>query len=641
MPCPAPRAATRASKRVALRSLALAALAVLASAGRAANAAPDTLEERIQACAACHGKRGEGLRANEYFPAIAGKPAGYLYDQLVNFRDRRRQSATMNYMVAFLSDAYLREIADHYAALPSPPAPPPAAADRAILARGEALVLRGDRARDIPACTACHGKALTGMQPSVPGLLGLDPRYVAAQIGAWRSGLRRAKEPDCMATIASLLGPGDISAIAAWLASRSGAERPPPLAAGALKPPARCGSIESPDVPRAAAAAPASRGEYLVAAGSCRSCHTQPGGPPFAGGRPIPTPFGTIYSTNLTPDVRTGIGRWSADDFRRALHEGVAPDGSYLYPAFPYTSYTKVTRADADAMFEYLRGLAPVERATRAPQMRFPYDKRALLAGWRALYFRAGEYRDDPKRSPQWNRGAYLVQGLGHCSACHAPRNAWGAVTGEPRVGGGLIPMLNWYAPSLAASRETGLGDWQPADIESLLSTGVSPRGAVFGPMAEVVRDSLQRLAPEDIAAIAAYLKSQREEEEGVRGSEDGIPAPVLAPVLAAGERIYRDRCSDCHGEEGRGDGRAYPPLADNESILMPDPVNAIRMTLNGGFAPSTAGNPRPYGMPPFAHLLADDQVAAVVTYIRRSWGNDARPVSPVEVAAARGVPLD
>jgi cytochrome c553 len=629
--------------RLASRCAALVWLAAAAALARAEPAhAPvaDTFEERLAACAACHGKQGEGVRANEFYPRIAGKPAGYLLNQLLAFRDRKRVSPTMNYIVAHLSDAYLAEIAEHYARLAPPLAAPPAPADRAALARGEALALHGDRARDIPACVDCHGKALGGMEPAIPGLVGLDPRYVAAQLGAWRSGLRRARDPDCMANIASLLAPGDISAIAAYLASRSGAQLPAPLPARAMKLPVRCGSAEPRPASAAPAANPPSRGAYLVAAGGCFACHTLPGGRPYAGGRPIPTPFGTLYSTNITPDARSGIGAWSADDFWRALHQGISRDGSYLYPAFPFTNYTRVARADADAMFAYLRTLTPVAQPNRPPEMRFPYDRRALLAGWRALYFRAGEYRPDPKRSAAWNRGAYLVQGLGHCSACHSQRNAWGAVSEQREVGGGLIPMLNWYAPSLTSNRETGLGDWRSEDVVELLRSGVCPRGAVFGPMAGVVRDSLQHLTAEDVAAIAEYLKSQRDEEKRAGGG-DGFPAPIKAGLMAAGGRIYRDRCAGCHGEEGRGNGRAYPPLADNESILMENPVNAIRMTLNGGFPPSTAGNPRPYGMPPFSHLLRDDEVAAVVTYIRGAWGNAASPVSSLAVTAARGVPLD
>jgi mono/diheme cytochrome c family protein len=383
------------------------------------------------------------------------------------------------------------------------------------------------------------------------------------------------------------------------------------------------------------------RGQYLVRAGGCAGCHTLRDGPAYAGGRPIPTPFGTLYSSNITPDLETGIGKWSADDFWRALHEGVSRDGSLLYPAFPYTNYTKVRRRDADAMYAYLRTLPAVARPSLPPEMRFPYDKRSLLTGWRALYFKPGIYEDDPKQSLEWNRGAYLVQGLGHCGACHAARNAWGAVKQEEPIAGGLIPMLNWYAPSLTSSRETGLGDWEVDHVVDLLKTGVSARGAVFGPMSEVVRDSLQYLTATDIAAMTVYLKSQREED--APDAHTGIQVPVLLQeaMMKRGALVYADRCADCHQKGGEGVARIYPPLMNNEAILMPNPVNAIRVALNGGFPPSTQGNPRPYGMPPFAHVLDDQDIASVVTYIRGSWGNHAPPVSPVEVAGARGVPLD
>jgi cytochrome c553 len=202
----------------------------------------DTLEQRLAACAACHGKRGEGLKANEYYPRIAGKPDGYLYNQLINFRERRRRSPAMNYMVAYLSDDYLREIAEHYARLPAAYPKPGPAPSKEMLARGEALMLGGDPTRKIPACVACHGEALTGMQPSIPGLVGLDAQYIAAQIGAWRSELRRAQEPDCMAHIAGLLLPGDIAAISAWLGSRPPTDSAP-LPAGSLKLPMDCGGV--------------------------------------------------------------------------------------------------------------------------------------------------------------------------------------------------------------------------------------------------------------------------------------------------------------------------------------------------------------------------------------------------------------
>jgi cytochrome c553 len=207
----------------------------------AAQQVPDTLEQRLAACAACHGKKGEGLQGNEYYPRISGKPAGYLYNQLVSFRERRRQSPAMNYMVAFLSDDYLRDIARHYALLPPAFPQPQARSSRETLARGEALMLRGDPARKIPACAACHGTRLTGMAPAIPGLVGLEGHYVGAQMGAWRNRLRRAQEPDCMANIASLLVPGDIEAIAGYLASLPIPANTDPLPAGSLKLPAECG----------------------------------------------------------------------------------------------------------------------------------------------------------------------------------------------------------------------------------------------------------------------------------------------------------------------------------------------------------------------------------------------------------------
>jgi cytochrome c553 len=231
-----------------LRICLLACLGLWAQCALAqGNPVPDTLEQRIVACAACHGKKGEGLRANEYYPRIAGKPAGYLYNQLVNFRERRRNSPVMNHMVAYLSDDYLREIARYYASLAPTFPPATAAAPGPVLARGEALMTRGDPARKIPACVECHGKALTGMEPAIPALIGLDAQYIAAQMGAWRNKTRRAKAPDCMADIAALLVPGDISAIAAWLAVQApAAQSASPLAAGSLKLPMECGGADGP-----------------------------------------------------------------------------------------------------------------------------------------------------------------------------------------------------------------------------------------------------------------------------------------------------------------------------------------------------------------------------------------------------------
>jgi mono/diheme cytochrome c family protein len=380
--------------------------------------------------------------------------------------------------------------------------------------------------------------------------------------------------------------------------------------------------------PAAAGSASVERGRYLVRAANCFSCHTAPDGAPYAGGRPIETPFGTLYSSNITPDPETGIGRWSADDLWRALHEGKSRDGTLLYPAFPYAYYTRLRRADADAMFAYLRTVPAVRHASAPHRMRFPYDKRPLLAGWRALHFEQASFKEDPGRSEQWNRGAYLVEVLGHCGACHAER-------------GGPMPMQSWYAPSLASERDSGLGAWPVEEIVELLKTGVAPRGAVFGLMAEVVRDSLQHLTGEDLTAMAVYLKSRREADDSSAPGGALVSSGQRAELTKQGAVVYREHCAGCHRKNGEGVPRIYPPLAGNSAILMRNPVNAIRITLNGGFPPSTAGNPRPYGMPPFAHQLSDRQVAAVVTYIRGAWGNGAAPVSPGEVASGRGVPLN
>ena len=381
------------------------------------------------------------------------------------------------------------------------------------------------------------------------------------------------------------------------------------------------------------------RGEYLAYAGDCIACHTKHDGPAFGGGLPMVTPFGTLYSPNITPDTRYGIGNWSADDFYRMLHTGRSRDGKLLYPAMPFPAYTKVTRADSDAIFAYLSSLKPLRIPNRENELRFPYNNRSLLIGWRTLYFREGEFKPDPARDAQWNRGAYLVEGLGHCGTCHTAINALGGSSDEKAFAGGLIPMQNWYAPSLTNNREAGLGDWALQDIVDLLRAGSSNRGAVYGPMAEVTHNSLQYLTEADVLAMAVYLKTLPERSSPPSAQPRGA-TQVSASVLARGSSLYKTQCASCHRDDGRGKPPAYPPLAQNQSIEMESAVNAIRMVLNGGYPPQTAGNPRPYGMPPFAQVMSDDDVAAVVTYIRVSWGNTGQPVTPIEVNALRSAAL-
>ena len=384
-----------------------------------------------------------------------------------------------------------------------------------------------------------------------------------------------------------------------------------------------------------------SRGRYLALAGNCAGCHTARGGAVYAGGRAIETPFGSVYSSNLTPDIKTGIGGWTPDDFWRALHHGKSKDGSLLYPAFPYPNYTRDTRADADALFAYLRTLPPLVQANRDHALKFPYNYRFLLAGWRALYFKPGVFKAAADRSAAWNRGAYLVQGLGHCSACHTGRDALGGTNLKADLAGGMIPMLNWYAPSLTSDAEAGLGNWQTKHVVDLLKTGVSERGAVFGPMSEVVYKSLQYLTDNDVLAMAEYLKSLPQTASPADAAGPPVAKRETDRVMALGAKLYKEHCADCHETNGAGRPPAYPPLAGNRALTMRSAVNPIRMVLNGGFAPGTAGNPRPYGMPPFRPLLNDDDVAAVVSYIRNSWGNRAGLVSPLEVDRFRSVPFD
>jgi len=382
-------------------------------------------------------------------------------------------------------------------------------------------------------------------------------------------------------------------------------------------------------------------GEYLARAGDCVACHTARGGEPFAGGLEMKTPFGTLYTPNITPDPETGIGKWSPDDFWRALHEGRSRDGSLLYPAFPYPSYTKITRADADAIYGYIWSLKPVRRRNTPHDMQFPYNQRNLLMGWRALYFEPGVFAPRADETPEWNRGAYLVQGLGHCDACHTSRNMLGATVKDKQLAGGLIPLQDWYAPSLTSNREAGLGQWQISDVVVLLRTGISNRGVVFGPMAQVVHDSLQYLTESDTQAMAVYLKSfaqsgTPDDPAQIRPTEGQSTAS-----FETGAKIYDTHCKSCHGVGGLGVPPMYPPLANNQAISMEFSVNPIRMVLFGGFPPATRDNPRPFGMPPFGPSLSDQAVADVVTYIRQSWGNRGKAINAAEVAKYRTVPVD
>jgi mono/diheme cytochrome c family protein len=375
------------------------------------------------------------------------------------------------------------------------------------------------------------------------------------------------------------------------------------------------------------------RGRYLALAGNCAGCHTARGGAAYAGGVGIETPFGTVFAGNLTPHDEAGIGRWSAAHFWRALHNGRSMDGRLLYPAFPYPSFTRVTREDSDAIYAYLRTVPPAPTRNATHKLRFPYDTQAALAVWRALFFTPGTFVADPARPAEWNRGAYLVEGLGHCIACHGTRNVLGATEEKLGLSGGLIPVENWYAPSLNSKREAGVADWDTQHVVALLKNGTSLRGSVMGPMADVVYRSTQYLGEPDLNAMAVFLK-QLPEARAADAPAPAAASPVRrdAGVMARGAKIYDQQCAYCHGDAGQGAEGAYPALAGSRAVNMDSAVNLVQVLRHGGFLPSTAGNPRPYGMPPFGHVLDDDGIAAVLTYIRGSWGNDAPPVTRSQI---------
>ncbi len=388
------------------------------------------------------------------------------------------------------------------------------------------------------------------------------------------------------------------------------------------------GEDKLPNTPAAFNATPAQveRGRYLALAGNCAGCHTALGGAPYAGGVGIETPFGTVFASNLTPDPNAGIGDWSADHFWRALHNGRSKDGRLLYPAFPYPNFTRVTREDSDAIFAYLRSIPPSPAPNVPHKLRFPYDTQPALAVWRALSFTPGTFEPNPAKSAEWNRGAYLVDGLGHCIACHGTRNVLGATQEKLGLSGGLIAVENWYAPSLTSRREAGVADWDPQDVVELLKNGRSAHGSVMGPMADVVFGSTQHLDEADLHAMGVYLKELPSTATAVAPTTSTRRDPR---IMERGARIFDQRCAYCHGDSGQGAQGAYPPLAGNRAVLMDSAVNLIQIVRHGGFLPSTGGNPRPYGMPPFSPVLDDSDVAAVLTYVRGSWGNDAPPVTP------------
>ena len=374
------------------------------------------------------------------------------------------------------------------------------------------------------------------------------------------------------------------------------------------------------------------RGQYLVQAGNCIACHSDRGQPALSGGRAIETPFGPVFSSNLTPDPATGLGRWTAQDFWQALHHGRSRNGRLLTPAFPYEHTSVITREDSDAMFAWLQSQPPVVKAQPAHGLSWPLGTQPALAVWRSLFFNPNPFVPDARQSAEWNRGAYLVQGLGHCAACHSPRNALGATAGVSALSGGLMPVVNWYAPDLGNDQETGLASTPLPEVVRLLRTGRNAQAQTSGPMREVVQHSLQHLSEADVQAMAVYLKSR------ARPATDSPAPPQRIPSAVAerGLKVYERHCATCHGEQGQGARDIYPALAGNRAVLLGEPTNLVQALLYGGYGPATAGHPRPFGMPPFVLELDDRDIAAVLTHLRSQWGNQAGEVTPLQVNRIR-----
>lgn len=387
----------------------------------------------------------------------------------------------------------------------------------------------------------------------------------------------------------------------------------------------------------------AKNGRYLTILGNCQSCHTARGGIPFAGGRAIDTPFGTVYSSNLTPSP-AGLGLWSADDFWRALHHGQSRDGRWLNPAFPYTNTTLIHRADSDAMYAYLRELPAIDQEPPAHRLQWPLGTQPALKLWRFLYFDEGPALPPAPASVGWTpptpleRGAYLVNGPGHCSACHMTRNALGGNSNMFDLSGGLMAVHNWVAPSLLDPAQAGVQDWSLEDTVAFFRTGRNGFASAHGPMAEVVQHSTQHWSANDLLAMATYLQQLPR----VTASSALKPTAPDTRGMATGGKLYDQHCAQCHGALGQGirlsdHTYAYPALAENRAVTLNSPANLVQTVLNGGFGVSTESHPRPFGMPPFALDLSDADLADLLTFVRNQWGNHAPPVSALDIKQLRG----
>jgi mono/diheme cytochrome c family protein len=372
------------------------------------------------------------------------------------------------------------------------------------------------------------------------------------------------------------------------------------------------------------------RGRYLTIVGDCASCHDDPETKAsFAGGRSIETPFGNVVAANITPDRDTGIGGWSDDEFVNSIRRGRSPHNKLLYPAMPYPHYANMTKEDALAIRAFLNTVQPVRHEVASDQLPFPLNMRIAMAAWNALFFQRDAFRPDSSQSAEWNRGAYLVQGLAHCGACHTPKDIFGADERSADLQGGEVQ--GWFAPNITGDPSKGLGRWSAEDIVDYLKSGHNAAADATGPMAEEIGFSSTRMTDSDLKAIATYLKS-------LSDRNGASPAPIAASDtrMTAGASIFAAQCSACHGSDGKGVPGLFPGLALSLPPHAADPSSLIRVALEGARTVSTAGEPTGPGMPSFAWKLGDREIAAVLTYVRNSWGLAAPAVTTDEVAAAR-----
>ena len=372
------------------------------------------------------------------------------------------------------------------------------------------------------------------------------------------------------------------------------------------------------------------RGRYLAVLGDCAACHTVPGGRPFAGGLVLQTPFGKLVAPNITPDRETGIGNWTNDEFISAIHDGRGRGGTRLYPAMPYPAYTKMTRDDVLDLRAYLATITPVNNDVVVNQLPFPLNIRLAMLFWNWLNFTPGRYQPNSQKSPEWNRGAYIVEGAAHCGTCHTPKTLLGGdQTSAPFAG---ATLQGWFAPDITADPRKGIGSWSKDDLIEYLKTGTNTWTLASGPMAEAISHSTSKMTDEDIAAIATYLKDS--------GSGRAAPKPTaVAPddkAMRAGAAIYKDGCAACHRDSGDGEVHLFPRLSGSAMVQSDDPTTLLRVILVGSRAVSTSSKPTAPAMPAFNWRFDDAQVAAVLTYIRNSWGNAASPISPELVASER-----